>query len=431
MFIYTPYRIVVIRAPKARGDGLILTYKVAHGRNFDKELSEARAVALYVIQNRDHRCDDTHIPSFNLKPNLVKGLVKKYTKDRSKTARKVASEGVKLVVMGNAVKLDEFGIVRIPPLDLALDISFSGHFERIRYVEIDEQFAYITVEAYQAGERNVKDYIGVDINTAGHMIVAACPKTGKVWKLGKDIGFIYSKYNAITEKLYEEKDFEKLEVMKRRFKNIINDHCHKISKYLVDLAIENGCGIKFEALNGSMKTSLERPNFSYDKNNKSGFGFKYTMDSFVVYKLLKYTTYKCMMNGVPVRFVDPNFTSQTCSKCGAKGERKKKVFTCPQCGNIEDANCNAAMVIALRSPLNVDGARQLHAERDTCKGICGNPDGRSLKAGDSSRAKRKEERKKAKKKAKRKALKGRSRKLKAPKPKKTEKSARRPKEPAS
>jgi hypothetical protein len=117
--------------------------------------------------------------------------------------------------------------------------------------------------------------------------------------------------------------------------------------------------------------------------------------------------------------------------CGSKGERHKKEFKCPACGHIDDADCNAAMVIALRPPLNAANVRQLHAERDTCKGICGNPDGRSLKAGDSSRAKRKEERKKAKKKAKRKALKGRSRKLKAPKPKKTEKSARRPKEPAS
>jgi putative transposase len=318
------------------------------------------------------------------------------------------------MVMGNAVKYDaEFGEIRITPLDLTLNINFAAHFERIRYVEIDRKFAYITVEASEAGERRVKGYIGVDINTAGHMIVAACPKTGKVWKLGKEIGFVYNKYAAIAKKLEDEKDFEKLAIVKRRFKNIINDKCHKISKYLVDLAIENDCGLKFEALNGSMRSSLEKPSF------------KYTMDSYVVYKLLKYTTYKCMMNGVPVRYVDPNFSSQMCSKCGSKGERKKKVFTCHVCGNIDDANVNAAMVIALRPPLNVECSRQLHAERDTCKGICGNPDGKSPKASDP-KAYGKEKSKTAIKKEKKKAKKERSRKLKALKlKKKSGKTARR------
>lgn len=63
---------------------------------------------------------------------------------------------------------------------------------------------------------------------------------------------------------------------------------------------------------------------------------------------------------ITVEMVDARYTSQTCSKCGERGTRKGKVFTCPSCGLQLDSDLNAARNIATarHSPA---GAYKAHA----------------------------------------------------------------------
>lgn len=56
--------------------------------------------------------------------------------------------------------------------------------------------------------------------------------------------------------------------------------------------------------------------------------------------------YKCKMNGVKIIAVPPAYTSQTCHECKHIGIRNGKRFHCKYCGNIADADINAAMNIA-------------------------------------------------------------------------------------
>lgn len=58
-------------------------------------------------------------------------------------------------------------------------------------------------------------------------------------------------------------------------------------------------------------------------------------------QLQAFISYKALERGVNVVFVDPRYTSQTCSRCGARGSRDAHRFSCT-CGLVAHADANAA-----------------------------------------------------------------------------------------
>jgi IS605 OrfB family transposase len=55
--------------------------------------------------------------------------------------------------------------------------------------------------------------------------------------------------------------------------------------------------------------------------------------------------------GLLVEDVNPAYTSQDCSRCGLRGERRRHAFGCPHCGHEAHADVNAAVNIRLRYTL--------------------------------------------------------------------------------
>ncbi|OPX43867.1 putative transposase DNA-binding domain protein [Ruminiclostridium hungatei] len=112
------------------------------------------------------------------------------------------------------------------------------------------------------------------------------------------------------------------------FRNTIN---HKYSKAIVEFAIKNGCGIiQMEDLKGINTDNVFLKNWTY-------------------YDLQQKVKYKAELEGIEVKLIDPQYTSQRCCKCGyihRDNRPEQAKFKCIDCGFEVNADYNASLNIA-------------------------------------------------------------------------------------
>jgi IS605 OrfB family transposase len=117
---------------------------------------------------------------------------------------------------------------------------------------------------------------------------------------------------------------------------------HVIAKRIVTEAERTGRGIALEDLTGiRARVRLRKPQ-------------RVTLHSWAFAQLGRFIAYKAARAGVPLVYVDPAYTSQTCSRCGhvSKANRPDQAtFCCTSCGFAEHADVNAAKNIAARGVL--------------------------------------------------------------------------------
>ena len=326
---------------------MILTYKVKHGKKLDKELSIAKKIAEFALNNRD-KLSSKHVAHLGLKSVIANQILRKY--GRNKKANTVKSVKLTIPAQGIRTKGNELFIS-----SLNLIIPFNKLFEKVNQIELDNLFAYISITVKENTPYMPEKHIGVDLNTTGHCAVVAIRETGKVLKLGKKAEHIHRKYKNIRKNLQKKGLYEVVKKIKSREKRIIRDLNHKISRCIINLAIKEKGGINLEKLQDIRKTT---------KSRKS---FKYALNSWSFHQLQKFIEYKALLAGVPVTYIESAYTSKCCSRCGQIGERNDKLFKC-SCGHVEHADVNAAFNIAETSKgivqLQIE-KRYLQAESDT------------------------------------------------------------------
>lgn len=327
---------------------MILTFKIKHGMDFSTELKKAREVAEFAIEHRTLSSKD--VKQFGLKAVISNQILRKYSRNRE--AKVIRS--VKLTIPAQGIKFSHAErAITIPSLKLKLGYHFRNDFLKINQIEIDKEFAYVSVSVSEDAMINPKGYLGIDRNTTGHIAVLANPLTGKVTKLGKKADHVHKKYRNMRKNLQKNGKYRKVKEIRNRENRIVKDVNHKVSKKIVQEAKQDGMGIKLEYLQGI-------------RNAKSGRNFRYSLNSWSFYQLEQMIEYKARLLGIPVVYVDPYHTSKECSRCGQIGNRSGKSFKC-QCGHVDHADANASFNIALR-PAFEEGRDRLYVDRDTYKG---------------------------------------------------------------
>lgn len=330
---------------------MILTYKVKHGKDFTVELNKAKKVAEFALKYKSQSSKD--VKHIGLKSVISNQILRKYS--RNKKIKQVKS--VNLTIPNQGIKVDrESQMIQIPSLKLSFNYQFPNKFDKVNQIEINNEYIFVSVTVPEKEQITTDKWIGIDLNTTGHIVVVANPETGKVTKLGKKAGHVHKKYKNIRKNLQKSGDYKIIKRIKNRESRIVRDLNNQISREIINIAITSGCGVKFEDLKGIRETA------------KSSRSFRYSLNSWSFYQLQQMVEYKAKLQGVPVVYVDPYHTSKSCSRCGLVGNRRGKKFECPNCGHVDHADANAAFNIAMRQ-----GIDQFVVDRDAAKGSTDTP----------------------------------------------------------
>ena len=314
---------------------MILTYKIKHNFNLTQQLEQAFQIAKFCIKHRTLSSKD--VKQFGLKSMLSNQILRKYARNRK--ARNVHS--VNLIVPNQGIRCTRDNqVIRIPSLGIEFRYQFRNDFIKINQIEISKQYIYVSCCFTEAPKSLPGGAIGVDLNATGHLAVVADPSRGKVLKLGKSGEHVRRVYQNLRKRFQRRNKLRKLRLLRRREAQRTRDLNHKISRRIVDYARQQNAVIKLEYLRGIRN----------NVNRKSKFNrrLKSTVNNWSFYQLQSFIEYKAKLLGVTVQYVDPQYTSQECSRCGLLGERNNKKFVCTSCGHVDHADVNAAFNIADR-----------------------------------------------------------------------------------
>ena len=320
---------------------MLLSRVTRHNLDVKSLLQKATQVAEYAINSTHYLFSSAEVKHIGLPSVLSNAVMRKYGRDK-KTKR---ISRVIIPIPKQAFKYDG-STIRIPCLKATIPFTTK---DPIQYLELSRDKLYIIVHVEEALIYKAETAIGVDLNSTGHIAVAANISTGKVQKLGKKLPHIRNKYKNLRRKMQAKNRFGILKRIGNREKRIKNNENHQISRRLVNLAYQSKASLVLEDLKGI------RRNTRFSKQGKDN------LHSWPFYDLQNKIEYKAKLLGVPVIYINPHNTSAACSRCGSLGGRNGKEFKCT-CGHIDHADSNAAFNIANRG---LSSAQSIVEERST------------------------------------------------------------------
>jgi len=198
----------------------------------------------------------------------------------------------------------------------------------------DEWFVYITVEK-EVKERNPKSILAVDlgIRWIATTVNSSNPKP-KFY--GKELRRVKGHYFWLRRTLALKKAYRTIKKIGHKERQVVNGILHKISRKIVNEALENNSMIVLGNLKGIRRNGKGR-RFNRKLNN----GFPY-------YRLSQFIEYKAKWLGIKVLKISERNTSKLCHECGKNGVRAGSFFRCPSCGYSCNADYNGAMNILKR-----------------------------------------------------------------------------------
>jgi putative transposase len=194
-------------------------------------------------------------------------------------------------------------------------------------------YLFQTIEVPDTEIEDIEEFIGVDFGQTDIAVLS----DGTIYN-SEQVKKVRKKYSKIRASIQSKgtkgskKLLKRLSGKENRFVSINN---HTISKQIVAKAKKEQKGIAIEDLTGIRRTA--KPKSKAQKTELNRWSFS---------QLRSFLTYKALLNGIKLIVVPPAYTSQTCNICNHIGIRNGKHFRCENCGNVIDADYNAAKNIA-------------------------------------------------------------------------------------
>ena len=182
-------------------------------------------------------------------------------------------------------------------------------------------------------DRNLRN---VTISTGDGSIMY---KTNKLLAIKENTSHVMSSFKRLdvrVKKHYQQR-------LGNRRSRRIQQYLHKISKDIVQRAVQTKSIIVFEDLTGIRKL--------YRKGNGQGNRYRRKLNSWSFYALQRQISYKAAWEGIPVDFVDPKRTSKLCPICGDRiqeDRQNRRKLLCINCKRAMDRDVMASMNIACK-----------------------------------------------------------------------------------
>ncbi|MFL5699124.1 MAG: RNA-guided endonuclease InsQ/TnpB family protein [Ktedonobacteraceae bacterium] len=201
-------------------------------------------------------------------------------------------------------------------------------------------FLAVTLEVPTPTPNAPTDTLGVDLG----IVNLATDSEGETFS-GEGVERNRKRHAALRGRLQKrgtksaKRHLKKLSGKEARFRKNTN---HVIAKRIVHKAKTNQQALALEELR-HIRQRTERTVRRSQRAKHSSWSFG---------QLRSFLSYKAALAGVPLHFVDPAYTSRTCSVCGHcdKANRQSQaLFVCQSCGHSDHADRNAAKNISRAS----------------------------------------------------------------------------------
>lgn len=201
-------------------------------------------------------------------------------------------------------------------------------------------FLYATCDVPDAPMVEPDGFLGVDLGIAN-----IATTSGGTQYAGRGLNRVRNRNQRLRQKIQAKGTKSAKRLLKKRNRKearFAADTNHVISKRIVTEAQRTGRGIALEDLTGIRnRVRLRKPQ-------------RVTLHSWAFAQLGTFIAYKAVHAGLPVVYVEPAYTSQSCSHCGhteRANRPNQSTFRCTSCGFSEHADVNAAVNIASRGEI--------------------------------------------------------------------------------
>lgn len=205
-------------------------------------------------------------------------------------------------------------------------------------------YLYPTCDVEEPEEIETQDALGVDLGVR-HIAVDS---DGEVYTANSNahINTVRHRYRRLRSKLQKKGTKSAKRLLKKRARKearFAKDTNHCIANRIVATAQGTGRAIALEELGGI------RDRITVRRSQRAA------LHSWSFYDLRQKIAYKAKLAGVPIEFVNPAYTSQTCPVCGCvdkRNRRTQELFSCVSCDFVGFADHIAAVNIARRAAVN-------------------------------------------------------------------------------